>query len=177
MEVFEIHITGDKKIISAAKELSLKTIVLDLVKPDRSYYRTEYMTSQVHHAENYQQCKDYVDEIVGNLLAQGVDIKRVKIECAYIKKYKDQSIYFEVHYRADNNLAPMSQNHGKDYFLATAREYDKDKYDSLWQKHGGIFLFTPPDPFVMELCLYDTNVEEDKDWFDLYEQRPRKKID
>lgn len=168
MEIFEVHITGDDKIIEAAKPLAVKTIVIDLVKPDRSYFRTEYMTSHACHFENYEECKIYVDDLVNQLTVAGVEIARVKIECPFYPKYKDKSIYFEVHYDARNNDYPMSRNKGKDSFLCTAREYDKNKYDSLWQKHGGM---APPSNWVMELCLYDTNVEEDKDWFDLYEQR------
>ncbi len=177
MEVFEIHITGDEKILDAAQDLGLRTITLDLVKPDWSYYRTEYMTSQAHHAPNYEECKKYVDGIVDKLKESGVDIKRVKIECPYLQQYKDRSIYFEVHYKARDSRYPLSRNKGKDYHLCTDREYDRVKYDSLWQRHSGIFGFTPPDGFIMELCLHDTNVNEDKDWFDLYEQGTRKKVD
>ena len=168
MEVFEIHITGDERIIKAAKALDLKTIVIDLLRPDKSYYRTEYMTSQAYHCENFNKCQEYVNDLVNKL---NVDILRVKIECPYYRHYVDQSLYFEVHYKAKGDFFPMSQNKGKNYFLCTAREYDKTKYDSLWQKHGGIFLLAPPENFIMELCLYDTNINEDKDWFDLYEQR------
>lgn len=170
MEIFEIHITGDEKIIEVGNKLNVKTIVLDLVKPDKSYLRTEYMTSCVHHCENYNECKKFVDNLVNQLVDEGVQIARVKIECPFYPQYKDQSLYFEVHYQARCNLYPLSQNCGKDYYLCTAREYDKDKYDSLWQKHGGIFLLGPPPHWTMELCLYDTNVKEDKDWFDLYER-------
>lgn len=167
METFEIHITGDKKIIEAAKQLDVKTIVLDLVKPDKSHFRTEYMTSHAARFKSYNSCKEWVDNVVARLIEAGVEIIRVKIECPYYQQYKNKSLYFEVHYEGERG--PMSRNHGKDYFLCTAREYDRSKYDALWQKHGGIFLLTPPPHWTMELCLYDTNVEEDKDWFDLYE--------
>lgn len=166
MEIFEIHITGDDKIIKAAQELGVKTIVLDLVKPDKSHHRTEYMTSDARSFHDYEECKVWVDDLVMRLRETGVEIIRVKIECPYYSHYKDKSLYFEVHYQGERG--PMSRNHGKDYFLCTAREYDRSKYDALWQKHGGVFLFAPPPHWTMELCLYDTNVEEDKDWFDLY---------
>lgn len=168
MQIFEIHITGDKSIIEAAKPLNIKTIVIDLVKPDRSYFRTEYMTSQRSEHKDYDECKMHVDSIVRKLEDAGVNIMRVKIECPLYPQYRDKSLYFEVHFRARTRcLLPMSQNHGKDDFLCTAREYDKTKYDALWIKHGTGWR-APPD-WTMELCLYDTNVEEDKDWFDLYE--------
>jgi hypothetical protein len=168
MEIFEIHITGDEAIIDASKPLGIKTIVIDLVKPDKSYFRTEYMTSHTRISYDYEDCKQWVDDLVAKLTTAGVKIVRVKIECPLYPQYRDKSLYFEVHYEGER--APMSRNHGKNFYLCTAREYDRSKYDALWQKHGGIFLFTPPPHWTMELCLYDTNVEEDKDWFDLYER-------
>lgn len=164
MEIFEIHITGDEKIIEVAKKLDVKTIVIDLVKPDRSYFRTEYMTSHTRMSHDYDDCKQWVNDLVKQLTTAGVNIVRVKIECPFYPKYRDRSIYFEVHYDAVSNVYPMSRNKGKDSFLCTAREYDKDKYDDLAWRHSGV-----TRDCTMELCLYDTNVEEDKDWFDLYE--------
>lgn len=166
MEIFEIHITGNEKIIEVAGQLGIKTIVIDLVKPDKSYFRTEYMTSHTYKCENYDECKKYVDDLVAKLTDCG--IIRVKIECPLYPQYKNQSLYFEVHYEAKTNLFPMSQNKGKDYYLCTAREYNKNRYDVLWRKHGAGW--THPPHWVMELCLYDTNVEEDKDWFNLYDK-------
>lgn len=162
--LFEVHITGDKKILETAKKLNIKTIVIDLVKPDKSYFRTEYMTSHTCRFNTYGECKNWVDNVVNQLVAAGVHILRVKIECPFYPQYIDQSLYFEVHYDAVNNVYPLSRNQGKDAFLCTAREYDRGKYDLLRQRH----VKQVPE-MVMELCLYDTNVEEDKDWFDLYE--------
>jgi len=164
MELFEVHITGDESIIEAAKSLNIRTIVIDLVKPDRSFFRTEHMTSHVCRFDSYDECKEWVDDVVAKLMTAGVNIVRVKIECPYYPSYIDKSIYFEVHYDAVGNAYPMSKNQGKDSFLCTAREYDKDKYDDLSWRHSGV-----SRDCTMELCLYDTNIEEDKDWFDLYE--------
>lgn len=168
LQVFEIHITGDKKIIEAAKSLNVNTIVIDLVKPDRSYFRTEYMTSHTYRCKDYDECKQWVDGIVSKLKDAGVNIIRVKIECPRYPQYADQSLYFEIHFQAkDNCRLPMSRNHGKDYFLCTDREYDKKSYGALAIKY--CCMWRAPPHFTTEYCLYDTNVEEDKDWFDLYE--------
>lgn len=177
MEIFEIHITGDEKILNIGNELGLKTITIDLLKPNRSYHRTEYMTSQVHHAENYFECKAYVDDIVDKLVDKGVEIKRVKIECPYYKHYDYQSLYLELHYRAGCNTYPLSHTRGKDEdtYLCTVRTYDKGEYTTLlWNHTRGV---VSKRDLVIELCLYDTDVNEDKDWFDLYEQGIRKEVD
>lgn len=155
MEIFEIHITGTDSIIDMAKKIPIKTIIIDLLKPDKSYHRTEYMTSQVHKAENYQACKDYVDSIVPRL----GELSRIKIECPYYKHYVNQSVYIESHFNAVGSEYPISKNKNKDSFLATDREYKIKNYGFFHRNYKDV---------VVELCLYDTNVEEDKDWFDLY---------
>jgi hypothetical protein len=93
MEVFEIHITADEAIIEAAKELNVKTIIIDLIRPDQSLFRTEYMTSYIYRCENYDECKEYVDDITVKLTNLGVKIVRVKIECPLYQKYIGNSLY------------------------------------------------------------------------------------
>lgn len=165
MEVFEIHITGDEKIIAAGQELGLHTIEIDLVKPDKSYLRTEFMTSHVHRCENYDACKRFVDEKVAQLLEKGIEIKRVKIECPYIYPYKYSSLYLEVHYKSDDGQLPMSKNRNKEHYLCTDREYDNANYRKFAERYSKKVY----EDFILELCVYDTDVNEDKDWFDLYD--------
>jgi len=157
MEIFEIHITGTESIIDLAKKIPIKTIVIDLLKPDKSHHRTEYMTSQVHKAENYQACKDYVDSIVPQL----GELHRVKIECPYYEHYVKQSVYIESHFSAVGSDYPISKNKNKSTFLGTDREYKIKNYGFFRRRYKGV---------VVELCLYDSNVKEDQDWFDLYKE-------
>ena len=50
---------------------------------------------------------------------------------------------------------------------ATVRTYDKKEFDSFQKKYGEA---------KCELCLYDSFVDEDKDWFDLYDKEKMIKI-
>lgn len=59
---------------------------------------------------------------------------------------------------------PISQNFKSGRLMATDREYDKQKYFEFRQKW---------DHEDIELCLYDTFITEDKDWFNLYESTNR----
>jgi hypothetical protein len=117
------------------------------------------MTSHVYRCTNYDLCKEFVDDIVSKLTE--VDIKRVKIECPYYAHYRKQSLYFESHFTSNDNKYPLSRNQNKTECLATVREYDQDKYKDVLSKSG-------ENP-TLELCLYDSNVQEDLDWFSLYE--------
>lgn len=160
-ETFEIHVTGSIETMQQASTLGIKTITIDLLKPDKSHYRTEYMTSHLHECDNYQQCQEYINEILSFLSG----VVRVKIECPkQYTHYIPQSVYMEIHgEQGYNNIYPMSLTRGKMDIMITDREYDKDKYSDLIKRH-----VKSTRNLITELCIFDSNVDEDKDWFDLY---------
>lgn len=159
METFEIHITGDESIIEVSKTLDLKTIEVWLLHPNKSRFRKECMTSIVKKFENYDSCKEWVDGLELQLRHKGVSIFRVKIESPYYNHYEAQSCYIESHFDASSSLFPISQNARKTTFLATDRRYCHDLYQDFLNQYKNT---------VVELCLYDSDVEEDRDWFNLY---------
>lgn len=156
MEIFEVHITGDESIVTVAP---VKTIAVDLLLPDQSHLRTEYMTSQVYKFPSYQECKQHVDLLVSQLIALGVQIKRVKIESPIYDHYIKDSLYIESHFPATDWDYPVSRNLRKTAKLATDRDYNQDKYKEFQEKHAGREL---------ELCLYDKSLQEDLDWLSVY---------
>lgn len=161
MEVFEVHITGDENIIEVCKNNGYKSISVDLLKPNQSILRTEYMTSMILKHNNYKECKIAVDNCVNIIKNNKVNVIRVKIESPFYEHYIDQSLYMESHFEATNDKYPMSRNKRKTTILATEREYDKKLYNQ--------FINRWKDSKELELCLYDTWIDEDKDWFELYE--------
>ena len=56
-ELFEFHITGDKSIHRASEGIGIKTISIDLLKPNLKSLRTEHMTSQIGVYKNYEHSK------------------------------------------------------------------------------------------------------------------------
>lgn len=165
METFEIHITGDESIMQRGLQLGLKTIAVELLRPDRTVLRTEYMTSHVQKFENYEACKAEVDKWVGQLKDMGTDIIRVKIESPYYAHYVLESLYMESHFKTEDNKYPLSRNVKKDYCLGTARVYNNDYYSEFMTKWDEI-----------ELCLYDSDYLEDADWLDLWENTPEQVV-
>lgn len=157
MQTFEIHITGDERIVQAANQRDIKNITIHLLKPNKEVLRTEFMTSFIVKKENYQECKEYVVELAREL-SQHSDIIRVKIESPIYDEYVKDSLYIESHFEAKDDRFPMSRNIRKETILATDRAYDN--YDEFIKNNKGRDL---------ELCLYDTFVQEDADWFSLYE--------
>ena len=160
MEIFEIHITGSKDINEQLDRLGIKNIIIDLLKPNKEVLRTEYMSSFISNHNNFDECKEYVDNLLTKL---SCEIIRVKIESPFYRHYIDKSLYMECHFEPKNdNHFPVSRNTKSGKLMATNRCYEKEKY--------GLFRIVNYLNGELELCLYDTFVEEDKDWFDLYQK-------
>lgn len=164
MEVFEVHITGDESIIENAVKLgNLKTITVDLLRPDRSVLRTEYMTALVTKCDQYQTCHDQTMKLVEDFKNLGTKIIRVKIECPPYQHYFNSSLYMESHFKMIDDLTfipffPTSRNQKKNKLLGTDRTYDKADYKRFSDTH---------QDNELELCLYDSFIDEDLDWLSL----------
>lgn len=156
MEVFEIHITGSHGINQELDSLGIKNIIVDLLTPKHKFMRTEYMSSFVIQRASYQDSKAYVDELVNKLKSK---IIRVKIESPFYEHYRENALYLESHFKPFNDAFPISRNARSKKLMATARTYEKDQYEDfkkVWSNED------------VEMCLFDSFIEEDKDWFDLY---------
>lgn len=153
MQNFEIHITvSNEEILNVT---GFKTIAIDLLKPDRSVLRTEFMTSISEKFKNYNECKKYTDWLA--LTLNDFNILRVKIESSFYPEYVEQSKYIESHFETENFDFPISRN--KITLLGTDREYNHEKYNEFKEKYSNS---------IVELALFDNNINEDKDWFDLW---------
>lgn len=159
MEVFEVHITGCNRIHEAAEKNGIKSIEVELLRPDGSYLRTEHMTSHVLKFPNYGECVQHVLN-VRDELARWCAIWRVKVECpAFYTHYRDMSLYLESHFDTNMNTWPISRNKKKETWMGTDRTYDHTEYDNFMEQWKGM---------TLELALYDSHMEEDFDWLDLW---------
>jgi len=161
MESFEIHITGSKNILDVLNDLNFKSLHAEMRNPSNETVGVEYMSSFVSKFDNYETCKNWVDDFVLNLENNDVDIYRVKIECPYFySHYRDQSIYLEVHFPTtdDNKEYPFVYNIKSGKYVSTDRIFLKSDYDnfiSKWEKEKNT---------EIEYCLYDDNIMHDIDW-------------
>jgi hypothetical protein len=159
METFEIHITGEEGINAELDALGIKNIVVDLLKPNGEVLRTEYMSSFISKHNSLIECKEMVADL---LLKLKTKLIRIKIESPYYEKYVEKSLYMECHFEPTNTYSlPVSRNAKSKKLMATDRTYHHDRYDLFIN----FYKSTGAD---IELCLHDTFVNEDKDWFDLY---------
>lgn len=156
----EIHITGDRSIFYYAQSCGWKTISIDLLTPSKKVLRTEYMTSEIRKYPNLLHCLHDIFSLQMDLKRYSVPVSRVKVECPPYPHLIKHSLYMEAHFPTKDNNYPISRNTNKTTILATDREYDKDLYDDFRIKHAD---------HELELCIFDTNIKEDKDWFDLWD--------
>lgn len=159
MEKFEIHITGDEKIIKILDKFKLKSIIVDLYSPNNELIRTEYMSSFIRQFNDFESCLRSITGLVKIFIKYGIAIYRVKIESPYYTHYINQSLYIETHFEAKNNNFPISINRKSKKIIATDRTCDKNKYEEFLKKWKGN---------EIELCLYDTDKEQDEDWLTLF---------
>lgn len=155
---FEVHITGEGSFLEICKQIGLRTIELDLLKPDYSILRREEMVSEIIDGD-YAVCYIKVlfsAEIIKKL---GGIVSRVKIESPPNSMFKDSALYVESHFKINDNKYPISRNINKDYYLGTDREYDPNKFDEFINKHKD---------HELEFCLYDDHISGDQDWLGLW---------
>lgn len=158
METFEIHITGDERIIEAAKKYELKAISVELLRPDGSVLRTEHMTSQVMKFPDYEACIQVVLNMRDEL-ARWCAIYRVKVECPVYDHYIERSLYLESHFDTKEFAFPISRNVRKETLMGTDRTYNHAEYPSFREQWKGK---------TLELALYDSHLQEDWDWLGLW---------
>lgn len=158
---YEIHVTGDESIIENANKLGWKTIEIDLLKPDGSVLRREYMTSEIRKYKSLTNAFDDLILLTSNLHIMGTTVIRSKIEAPPYPYLSPLAFYLESHFETNSNEYPISRNSKKTKILATDREYNPDNFNAFIEKYKGREL---------EICLYDSDVNEDKDWFNLWEK-------
>jgi len=87
MEKFEIHITGNYEILEFFEKRNLKTLEAFMYNKEGQICGYEAMSSFVMEFENYQKCKNFVDNLVNEIESENLEIIRVKIECPYYEKH------------------------------------------------------------------------------------------
>jgi hypothetical protein len=155
MTIFEIHITGEPSIIQEFENMEIKTLEVDLLNPEKKVVGKEYMCSHIIKRQNYQECKQYVANLVNQLQSK---IFRIKIECPYSDEYFLDAVYAEVHWPTQDNVYPFVWNVKSKKYISTCREYEVHKFLELKRKFENV------KGVEFELCLLDTNVDFDKHW-------------
>lgn len=154
-ETFELHITGAKRIHEAAKKLGIKTIEIELLNQKGEALATEHMTSHVFKSENLEEARYETLAIFQNLAS--CNLTRVKLECPYYPHYVKESKYLEAHWTdKEKYFGPMSRNVKSNKVLFTNRIFDKTKFGDFVEKYKDV---------EVELCLFDTNINQDNKWF------------
>lgn len=162
MKLFEIHITGkDKSILKEFEKLGLKTLYIMLLDNKLQNVGFEHMCCIQKKFKTYEECKQYVDNL---LLKLKSEIVRVKIESAYYKEYVDKAIYAETHYIPNEpGIYPTVRNIKSKKYVSTMRTYDKSHFETLRTKSKKHL-----NNAEFELCLYDSNLNFDDYWLSFY---------
>lgn len=165
MELFEFHITiaplSVQNFISICDVFDIKRIEIESLDGNGNGIKIEHMTSFTRKLENYYQAFKLITEMDYYLQRLGCTIYRSKIESPYYEHYKEKSLYLETHFTSNLYDLPTSRSVKKDKLIATDREMNKDNYLDFIALHE-------PLGREIEMCLYDTNIILDKQWFEAY---------
>lgn len=163
MEKFEIHITGSENILEELSKLQIKSIEIDLLKPDKSVLRRQHMSSTVQEFKNLSDATKWTESLSAMLETKGVQIIRKKIESPIYEHYLSTALYMETHWRTSGwGSQVLSEIVHSGKMIATDRLYrirDTELIKAFLKRHS---------LRQIELCLYDTFISEDYDWFNLY---------
>lgn len=162
---FEIHITTKTDLIHTTSPV--KTIAIDLLKPNLEILRTEHMTN--HSVKmSLLDIHYYAIGLEYYLFLMKNEIQRGKLETAPFADLFYKSLYIEAHFKPTDEeikqgIYPLSRNRNNNKMLAIARELDKSKFGDFikqWEKRTD----------EIELCLFDSKSEQDNDWLNLYKE-------
>ena len=187
--MFELHITPEpdflEDFIDIAKRLKLKLISHDNLTIDGDFLYNETMIAE--------KCKDLTElnskiELMQRT-AKNHNLLRIKVESVVNDDfsckipYKMGSQYYEVHidilakeisedisWICENLKCAISKNPGKETFMLTHRNVDKDEYKniiSLLLKELTKYNI-PYTRILKEYCFLDDNIEVDSPWLSTY---------
>lgn len=156
---FEIHITGSKNIL---KHLAADNqLTVEMLDRSGEVFDTDYM-SAIDFRGSYIDMLTFVANLINYLTFRDVDIYRVKVETQPSPELFQTALYIERHFemeKADDYVYPVSLLANKNKYVGTSRTYNRSEFAEFANRYD-----------KTELCIIDSNVNHDKDWFDIWEK-------
>jgi hypothetical protein len=158
--IYEFHITANEHSIKALSEFGIPIIGIAMLDKDGFEIQRDWMTTITKSFHSQENAISYLGSILQKI--QGTPIFRVKIETPYeegldLNRFK----YIETHNKIVQRpiyYMPTSKNIITEELIETHRCYNVEKFERFAQSYGG----------KVELCVMDTNIQHDYEWFKLY---------
>lgn len=174
LKIYEVYLTFKNK--ETMDRFHRSCIEVILVNPYNITVGYEYMTSYLLKCKSLHECLKIVAEDVALLNLYDTCI-RAKVESPPYEEYFETALYAECHYKV-NDPGP-SDVWGYRYFdeptsfsIKPGRENKYLATERTWQRNGfRDFVKYHSQNYAnreIELCLIDTNSEQDREWFDSY---------
>lgn len=165
MKTFEIHITVDLDDASLFKNIchlaDIKCIEIESLNIYGQNIDTQHMTSIIKKFIDKKEAIEFAKSLSYKFGKCNISVHRTKVESPIYNEYLNDALYVETHFESDQFVFPTSRNVNKNTLLATHREYDKSMYNYFIDIHR-------KKDHELELCLYDTNINLDTEWFNCY---------
>lgn len=165
MKTFEIHITVNLDDASMFKNIcdlaDIKCIEIESLDMYGQNVDIQHMTSIIKKFVDKKEAIEFAKSLSYKFCKCGISVHRTKVESPIYEEYLNDALYVETHFESDQFVFPTSRNIKKNTLLATHREYDKNFYQHFIDHHR-------KKNHELELCLYDTNINLDTNWFNYY---------
>lgn len=165
MKTFEIHITVNDNVAQFHNVcefiLGIKTIQIESLDRFSNPVDVQHMTSIIKNFTDKQTAIDFATDLSKLLNKLDFNVIRTKVESPIYDEYLYDALYVESHFESNQFIFPTSRNVKKSTLLATHREYDINAYQYFIDFHS-------KRNHELELCLYDSNINLDTEWFNCY---------
>ena len=158
-EVFEIHITGEPEIIKWLERRNYPYLAIKMLDRDLQTVSLDCMSAIKLEVPDLFTAQSWVIERLCELNSEDINVYRVKIEAPPLDKYLKKCLYIERHWKTSlkNVEFPLSYVVNKTKYVATERCYDKKLFKQFSEQYE-----------KTEVCLIDTNINHDKNWFKIW---------
>lgn len=161
--LYEFHITAYESSIRELSKYDIPFIGIEALAMSGIAVQWDWMTSY----SNFFPSKESAINYIGVLLEKikNTPIYRVKVETPYESDLNFEEFrYIETHLNSVDNNLPKSKNIITNEIISTDRTYNFKEFKSFAERYR---------TSKVELCVMDTNVYHDHNWFRFYDSIPK----
>ena len=161
--LYEFHITAYESSIRELKRYDIPIIGIEALSPSGYAVQWDWMTSYSDFFPSQESAINYIRVLLKKV--KFTPIYRVKVETPYDNSLNMEEFkYIETHLNSLDNNLPKSRNIITNEIISTDRTYNFKEFESFAERYN---------TSKVELCVMDTNIYHDHNWFMFYDSIPK----
>jgi hypothetical protein len=161
--LYEFHITAYESSIQELSKNDIPIIGIEALAPSGYAVQLDWMTSYTDFFYSQESAINYIGVLLKKI--NFTPIYRVKVETPYDNSLiMEEFKYIETHLNSLDNNLPKSRNIITNKIISTDRTYNFKEFHSFAERYN---------TSKVELCVMDTNIYHDHNWFMFYDSIPK----